>query len=574
MATNTIGATGDYATLAAWETARQGSSDATETATLLSEEHSSGCTLDGWTNTPDIVIAGAVTQDGDHTTGPRFKGSSLGYLIRDSQSTCDVTLRDFSVEVTGGYNSCLIRMDANYTTAGTLTVERCMHLATSYGANNGVAGVWLQPGNASGTQWTVNVDNCVFQGHDNIRGSLYLSTDNGLAIDVTLRGCTFDDSECIDMSSDHNSDVVSITAVGCLFNPASGHDDLSDLSGASTGTYTFTSTSNITADSSATHNANWGTVTNLEAGATFNNSGTPSADGVWWTDAANYDYSLQDDTYNIALGHVTTGTMPDKDILGDDRVSGSTDAGAFTIPSVGVTGTSTFTLPVATQSATGNASTTGEGGFTSPVPTQSASGELSYTATGGFTILVPTQSSSGKLAYVGISAFTAPLPTQSASGTAAKAGASAWTAPMPTQSSSGVAATGLSSTAGFTLPLPDQTSSGSIKSAVSGPSAFTLSVPLQSATGVRTTFVSGGSAFTLSVPLMQADGQGPVLPSDDDAGSNPVSRGKGKGARETSIARRIKGMSPAAARLVMQMLEEHLNEKKRRKEEWPGMPKD
>jgi len=342
MATNTVGSSGDYANLAAWETARQGSSDGTETAQLQSQVHT-GCTISGWTNaTTAIVIEGIAAQDGDPTTGARVTDSQIDWP--GPENMLSLTFRDISFVSTGttrvlsaydGYN-----VSDN---AQVVTIERCFFL----GQTSSNPSILLENSfNGTTTLVTINVDNCVFDGNG-ADGYALQFNDYGSVVmrdAVTFRGCTFSDSRIVSSGTGSTNTNITVLARGCLFDPYSTNEDLT--TSVTTGSWVADSEYCITSDSSATHNANWDTVTGLSAAATFNDSGTPNASGVWYTDGANQDFSLQDNaTYNLPIDFVAAGAMPAADMVGETR--STADAGAFEVPAAtGATGTSAFTLPL------------------------------------------------------------------------------------------------------------------------------------------------------------------------------------------------------------------------------------
>ncbi len=394
MASNDVGSTGDYATLATWEAARQGSNDATETAVLLSEDHANdaGATIDGWTGTCEHVeITGAVAQDGDITTGARYQGrSSNGYVVVAAEASIAVDISDISVEVTGGFYIGLLQHTdgATYDNALRFSISRCLVVSTV--DNFGVAGVQMNVRStnmSAANRIGLDVDNCVFAGLPSTSWALELGYSGGPRqnMDVIVRGSTFYNAQSR-VGSSHSTSTTSILFRGCLFRtPASADAFTDDTSG---GTYSITSEDCLGDETSATHSADFSTVTNYTE-VTFNDSGTPAAGEVSFTDAANDDYSLVDNANNEALAYVTSGgSMPSDDILGTTR-DATPDAGAFEVVTAG-----DVTVDVPTDSVTVASPTpTVENNVVVAVPTSSATVEEptpTVTTTEHVVVAVPT----------------------------------------------------------------------------------------------------------------------------------------------------------------------------------------
>lgn len=336
MASNRVGSTGDYSTLSAWETARQGSSDATETAQLLDEDHAddAGADISGWTNAPDIVIEGEVAQDGQFGSGPRFERSSNGSVITYSETDIDITVRDLTFASEGGFNIRLFNTaDAHTTDDGvTFTFERILG-RTDGGAGNHIIIFQAVRGTSTGSagRLPVNVDNCVFVDAGTRKAMLlgYASA-GAVRLAVTLRGCTFYESG-IQIGSNNASTDVTITARGCLWKTPSASDALNDVTTGS-GTYAFTSEYCQLDESSATHTADWDTSTGNAYDVTFNDSGAPDDGEVSFFDAANDDYRLYYSDWCAARDFVDDdAAMPSTDIEGNTRAT-FPRTGAFESP--------------------------------------------------------------------------------------------------------------------------------------------------------------------------------------------------------------------------------------------------
>lgn len=356
MASNDVGSTGDYATLAAWETARQGSNDATETAVLLDEDHANdaGATVSGWTGTcTHVEITGEVAQDGDFTTGARFEGrSSGGFVVVAGEASIAIDISDISVELTGGFYIGLLQGNdgATYDDSLRFSLSRCMVKTTV--DNFGQAGVQMHVRSSSlnaATRIGVDVDNCVFVDFASTGYGIEMgySSAGRQNIDVIARGCTFYNSQSR-CGTQHAQSTSSVLFRGCLFRTPGSADAWRDQT--TNGTHTFTSDYCLADETSATHSADFSTVTNFTE-VTFNDSGTPSSGEVSFTDASNDDFSLVDNANNEALAYVASGSMPTDDILGATRDS-TPDAGAFEVVTGG--GSGTDVLPTAgTISLTG-----------------------------------------------------------------------------------------------------------------------------------------------------------------------------------------------------------------------------
>lgn len=339
MATNTVGSTGDYATLSAWEAAVQGTSDATEIAQLQSEDHANDAAADisGWTNTPDVTIGAVDAQDGDLSTGARFNRSSGGFIVVCSESDVPVVVEDVAMTITGGfYVGILTGTDgATYSNALRFGLSRCIVKSND---NFGCSAATLNARSttiSAGNRIGLDIDNCVFIDFTSSSYALELGYSGGgrQNMDVVVRGTTFYESH-IRVGSNHGDSTTAVLARGCLWKTPGSSDALVDETGS--GTYSFTSSRCILDESSATHTADWTTSTNNSYSVTFNDSGAPASGEVSFTDALNDDYSIVDNANNLAIDFVTSGSMPADDILGATRDS-NPDAGAFEIVSAGNT---------------------------------------------------------------------------------------------------------------------------------------------------------------------------------------------------------------------------------------------
>lgn len=490
MATNTVGSTGDYATLSAWEAAVQGTSDATEIAQLQSEDHANDAAADisGWTNTPDVTIGAVDAQDGDFSTGARFTRSSGGFIVVCSESDVPVTVEDVAVTITGGFYIGLITGTdgATYSNGLRFGLSRCMVKSNDNfgcsGATLNVRSTTISAGNRIG----LDIDNCVFADFTSSSNALEFGYSGAgrQNIDVVIRGTTFYESK-ITIGSSHGDSTSAITARGCLWKTPSGADALVDNT-SGTGTYSFTSSRCILDESSATHTADWTTSTNNSYSVTFNDSGAPASGEVSFTDAVNDDYSIVDDSNNLAIDFVTSGSMPSTDILGETRDS-NPDAGAFEIIASGVTGTAAMTFGALEMSASGT-----------------VGAEVAGTAAMTFGAL--EQASSGTAAHVGTAAMTFGALTQASSGTAAHVGTAAMTFGALEQASSGTVQLQIEGTAAMTFGALEQAAAGDV--ATTGAAAMTFGAFTQAAAGIASTAITGTAAMSFAALDMSAEGAG------------------------------------------------------------------
>jgi hypothetical protein len=370
--THTIGSTGDYANLGAWESARQtaSSSGDTERAELESELHTGQVTLSGWTSGVLIEIGAEDAQDGDWAAGARYTVS--GIMIKVSVNN-NLTVSDivFNGPGIGGLFDRPIWGEGNVQTD--MHAARCMFRDINGYAS---AAIGTESDYPSGRQ-TITAENCVFS---DVRAAVNPNSWAAyvdVLCDVTMAGCTLYDSSILAVLASPLSDLVLI-ATGCLME---GHGSYESLTfGATTGTRASTSTYNIVGESSTAHNATWDTVTGLSASATWV-TGTPGSGEVGFTNIGTEDFSLVDHANNIAIDFVASGTMPTTDILGATR-GATEDAGAFEVVSAGVDATGAAVGLLGVGAAVGTQTTTATGAGVGLLGTGSATATQSINATG------------------------------------------------------------------------------------------------------------------------------------------------------------------------------------------------
>jgi hypothetical protein len=365
MATNTIGSGGDYSTLALWEAARQTSTDATERAELLDGTHTGGATFAGWTTSSTVIeIVGQNNHGGDFTPS---SGATWTNTIQ-WQVDNPLVVEDLIVDRTsnnGGNTpfNCASAVDVDW------TFRRCIFFnppSSFYGTR----AVSVDGGrNAFAPDIELRFESCIFEdwttNRSNEQSAIsctdWSSSHTDDTYNITLLGCTFRNSGVMAFGE---AATVNLTARGCLIEQPGAQPFFED--GSASGTYTVSLLYCLTDESSIAYA---GTTTGTSSSVTFNDTGTPSSAGVWYTDAANDDYSLQDDANNEAIDFVTTGTMPSDDIAGTTRDS-TPDAGAFEVVSSGV-------------SATGGTEASGETGATATAGHPATGGTEASGQTGG-----------------------------------------------------------------------------------------------------------------------------------------------------------------------------------------------
>jgi hypothetical protein len=325
MASSIIGSSdaADYADIATWEAAVQGTTDSEEYCILEDEEHQPGaaavCRVGGWSNPASVhvFIQGVNTQDGDPTTTPlinnrgsrnlRFEYNAPHYsTVRDLSFYDDNTSYYSQIE----YTAALSKYDL---------VERCTF--SGFHSDRGDKGVYNR---RSGEAMVI--DSCLFVDCDD---GIYLQ-DGGYNISVSAIGCTFYDSNIL-LDSGNAAGSTEFQAIGCLFKgvgPNRGGSDMVILNGA--GTYGLSSIDCIHASAGA-----WTYVSNITSGVTFNDSGAPSTGEVSFNDVSNNDWSLYDSTDNLAVNYVTNATLGSTDVINVSRGTSPFDAGAFSLVSAG-----------------------------------------------------------------------------------------------------------------------------------------------------------------------------------------------------------------------------------------------
>tara|TARA_R110002110_G_scaffold295886_7_gene509982 strand:- start:9698 stop:11077 length:1380 start_codon:yes stop_codon:yes gene_type:complete len=161
---------------------------------------------------------------------------------------------------------------------------------------------------ATGFTHTITLENCVIRGGTAGSIGTWVRVSTGTS-NVTCIGVTWDDAR-IELRS-----VDTLLVQGSLLNvPTIGKS----------GTTTATMIDCILSAASP----GWDTETNCTYSTTFNDSGTPNAGEVSWTNATADDYSLVYHADNLAIGYCDTATMPATDIIGTTR-NAPEDAGAY-----------------------------------------------------------------------------------------------------------------------------------------------------------------------------------------------------------------------------------------------------
>lgn len=321
MASSIIGSSPDaeYADIATWEAAVQGTTDSEEYCILEDEEHFPGsgatCRIGGWSNPASVhmFIQGVSGQDGDPTTTPLINNRGARNLRIESNAPYSSTIRDLSFyDDNASYYAGLelVNNRAIYT-----LLERCTFSGFySDRFDKGIT-VWLHTG-------PTIIDSCLFVDCDD---AIYLRPANRNIV-VSAIGCTFYDSN-ITLDSDNATGSTAFQAIGCLFQgvgPNRGGSDMVIFNAS--GAYGLSSIDCIHASAGA-----WTFTSGITSGVTFNDSGAPSTGEVSFNDVSNNDWSLYDSTDNLAVNYVTNATLGSTDIINASRGTSPFDAGAFSL---------------------------------------------------------------------------------------------------------------------------------------------------------------------------------------------------------------------------------------------------
>jgi hypothetical protein len=318
MPTYTIGATGDYATLSIWDSARSGSavSGVVERAELQSQNHTESHTFSTWPEGCDIEFGAVDPQDGDIHTGARALLSGFSRFTQMAVSGLNLTVEDITFNLSGqSANSSVINLPptGNPTLAPwSLTVRRCIangSLEVGLNANFLYAATDAFPGSG-----VLTIENSVISNIGAFYISTYGATDTYM--DITARGCTLSKSSTRMTSYSTGERIQNISIEGCILDCSYNNDNsvesvIEDC---------------VTTSGSSTISSQFATVTNVEYDVSFVD-GTPASGQVGFSSITGIDFSLVDDANNVAIEHVTNGTLS-TDILGNARGSVA-DAGAY-----------------------------------------------------------------------------------------------------------------------------------------------------------------------------------------------------------------------------------------------------
>lgn len=329
MASSIIGSSeaADYADIATWEAAVQGTTDSEEYCILEDEEHLPGaaasCRIGGWSNPASVhvFIQGVNTQDGDPTTTPLINNRGGRNLRFEYNAPYSSTVRDLSFYDDNA--SYYAQLEYTHTIAESARVERCTFSGFHSDRFDKAINVNQHGGDTDGL---VIIDSCLFVDSDD---AIHLRPSDG-DITVSAIGCTFYDSNIL-LDSDDATGSTEFQAIGCLFKgvgPNRGGSDMVILNGS--GTYGLSSIDCIHASAGA-----WTFTRGITSGVTFNDSGVPSTGEVSFNDVSNNDWSLYDSTDNLAVNYVTNATLGSTDVINASRGTSPFDAGAFSLVSGG-----------------------------------------------------------------------------------------------------------------------------------------------------------------------------------------------------------------------------------------------
>ena len=331
MASSIIGSSdaADYADIATWEAAVQGTTDSEEYCILENEEHQPGaaatCRIGGWSNPASVhvFIQGVSGQDGDPTTTPLINNRGGRNLRFEYNAPFSSTVRDLSFY--DDNSSYYAQLEYTHTTAKRTLLERCTFSGFHSDRFDRPVHINEQGGAFGGGP--VIIDSCLFVDCDD---AIVFHPGNRDIV-VSAIGCTFYDSN-ITLDSDEATGSTEFYAIGCLFQgvgPNRGGSDMVILnnSGTSNG---LSSIDCIHASAGA-----WTFTSGITSGVTFNDSGAPSTGEVSFNDVSNNDWSLYDSTDNLAVNYVTNATLGSTDVINASRGTSPFDAGAFSLASAG-----------------------------------------------------------------------------------------------------------------------------------------------------------------------------------------------------------------------------------------------
>jgi len=329
--TKTIGTGGDYATLAAWQTARAAGSVAgdIEEAVLLDSPNTEGVTIPtaNWASGVTLRIRGNVPHNGDPTAGIQKTNGQWFFHSSDSSKVYKLELVDLVFNPASATTHVTRLGTYGGSPSGlqlpVVDVSNCIFTNPSSSAYRAIFPSQDSVNNVN--TWYMNFYNCLGLSCTNGEGILHANYSASSHYEITFQGCTFRDFR-IRLSSLKSSNLY---FTGCLFSFSS----LTSV-GEFYNTWTAPTASSLYCITSRTQAQHEG-IFAQRTGNTYSVSfvdGAPASGQVGFNSLANKDFRLYNSTNNLAIDYVTSGMNLTADILGLSRPQGSyPDAGAFEV---------------------------------------------------------------------------------------------------------------------------------------------------------------------------------------------------------------------------------------------------
>lgn len=335
----TVGSGGDYATIAAWQTARRtvAVSGDVEECILLDSPNTEAINIPNsqWANGVKLRIKGNIPLDGTLNTGI-VKTTGQWFFHSDSSTNkYSLEVEDLIFSAISGAGN-LIRAG---TYGGSPSGLQLNDLSfSSIIVTNEPSYTSLQ---LNLTQDSVNNVNPWYINFYNVLGINCSGSSNGISlisygvsspIISNFQGCTFKDTRLrFNTLGANSSQIFNIGLTGCMFY-FSSLTSVGEFARGGAGTSLVSSLYCITSRSQAQHESLFNSYSGINYSTSFV-EGEPASGQVGFQSITNNYFSLYDSPNNLASNYVLAGTMPSTDIVRWERPQQTYPAaGAFEIP--------------------------------------------------------------------------------------------------------------------------------------------------------------------------------------------------------------------------------------------------